>query len=223
MGAGASSMDGLETMLTATFLLGHALTRAFPDIYTIDDFDASPAKKRRDEAKRKSAMQHGHPQIRALVMTKDGQLRPMKLNGAGTLSPLDENAAVDGEDADLPALEDGTDEDADDTLAPDKHLVVQYQGHSVTLALDGLDKPNDDGWTPLHAAAHQHTGAEALKLMVAVVTKRNGNLNRKTTRGPGSFVSNCTPLHLASAYGIKSSVATLVEAGADVNAKNSIG
>jgi hypothetical protein len=46
----------------------------------------------------------------------------------------------------------------------------------VTLALDDFslvarDKRNNDKWTPLYAAAHQHIGAEALKQMVAVITK----------------------------------------------------
>lgn len=231
MGAGASSVDGLETMLTATFLLGHALTRAFPDIYTIDDFDVNPDKKRRDQATERKAHRNnssanGMPQIRAMVLTKDGQLRPMQLNVGGGLTTLDENAAAD---LDLPALEEGSDCSDDGKgsavkqYSPEEVLIVQYQGRNVTLALDSLDTQNDDGWTPMHAAAHQHTGVEALKLIVSAVVKSNGNLNKKTTRGPGSFVSNCTPLHLASAYGINGAVQVLVEAGADVNAKNSIG
>ena len=41
----------------------------------------------------------------------------------------------------------------------------------------------------------------ALSLEAQEVVALGGDLNLKTTRGPGSFNSGFTPLHMASAYG----------------------
>ncbi|CAN0432670.1 unnamed protein product, partial [Hapterophycus canaliculatus] len=52
------------------------------------------------------------------------------------------------------------------------------------------------------------------------VVALGGDLNLKTKRGPGSFNSGFTPLHMACAYGVADLVEALIRAGADLNCRN---
>ena len=92
-----------------------------------------------------------------------------------------------------------------------------------TVKLRTVNEPNKDGWTPLHACAHSIDMVEAAKALIQEILKRGESLNLTTKKGPGSLANGYTPLHVASAYGIYETVDALIQAGATVNSRNSLG
>lgn len=131
-----------------------------------------------------------------------------------------------------------SDEDDDDELALDshskradgtpaesdeQHLVVYVEGDKVVLDRATLAQPNNDGWTPLHAACHVLPAQEAGIAILQALVAQQADLNLVTRRGPGSFSCGWTPLHIACAYGLEALTLKLVRAGANVNTSNSVG
>ena len=83
------------------------------------------------------------------------------------------------------------------------------------VILTDVGSPNDDGWTPLHACCHSLVSVEAACVLIDEIVRANGNLNCKTTNGPGAYNSGWTPLQMACAYGLDVIVAKLLSTGDD--------
>lgn len=84
----------------------------------------------------------------------------------------------------------------------------------------------DTGETPLHAAISK-TDREAYDLVVKVLLAHGANPNQPTKPGveTGCFMRDCrtkgeTPLHRAAAFGTEATIQLLLDAGADLRAKD---
>ena len=210
MGAGASSVQELEAVVACTFLLGQAVSRVFPDIYTLDDFDefAKVQEQRAydkavEDAEGAEGDNGGDKDAGgATLQTAFGNMQLISFGGTGKpREPVDVT--------DLPEEESA-------------YIMVPFQGRKLAILKSNLGTPNADGWTPLHAACHQFSAAEAAALIIEEMSAQGQDFNLKTLRGPGSFASSWTPLHIASAYGIASTAEKLIEAGANLNEKNAL-
>lgn len=120
----------------------------------------------------------------------------------------------------------------------ERHLVVYIDKDRIVLDKSTLNQPNRDGWTPLHACCHTPNTVAAGKTIIDYLQKqKDEDFDKKTLRGPGSFSTGWTALHIAgesfdtkidsklidkAAYGLEEMVSTLVKAGADPNVTNSV-
>ena len=91
------------------------------------------------------------------------------------------------------------------------------------VVLDDVAGENGDGWTPLHACCHSQATVAAALAIVAELKRTGASLEGKTRRGPGAYNAGWTALHMAAAYGVEPVVSALVDAGADVRCRNSLG
>lgn len=76
---------------------------------------------------------------------------------------------------------------------------------------------NDAGWTPLHACCHSDETTGAAKAIIKELLETKGDLNLKTSRGPGRENFGWTPLQIASAYGLEEVVHCLLSAKCTVD------
>ena len=109
-----------------------------------------------------------------------------------------------------------------------KHKVIIEPAFVVAVPdaglvkLKTLNEQNEDGWTPLHACCHAVDMYEAAKALINEINRKGLSLDLLTSKGPGAFASGYTPLHIAAAYGIFDTAKELVDAGANINTKNTL-
>ncbi|RHY15010.1 hypothetical protein DYB32_010799, partial [Aphanomyces invadans] len=122
-----------------------------------------------------------------------------------------------------PEVDDSPRDDIDED-DKSKYLVVHFGDDRIVVDLAMINTPNKDGWTPLHASCHTLNAVDAGKAILKAVLAQDpsADLNIKTSRGPGSFSSGYTPLHIACAYGMEALVVKLIQAKADVHVTNSV-
>ncbi|RHY15046.1 hypothetical protein DYB32_010795, partial [Aphanomyces invadans] len=122
-----------------------------------------------------------------------------------------------------PEVDDSPRDDIDED-DKSKYLVVHVGDDRIVVDLAMINTPNNDGWTPLHASCHTLNAVDAGKAILKAVLAQDpsADLNIKTSRGPGSFSSGYTPLHIACAYGMEALVVKLIQAKADVHVTNSV-
>lgn len=135
---GAASSQGAEAMIAATFMLGQAMNRVFPDIYTLSDFHAM----REELLKQKRKQNFSASRVRFMAL-KDGKLVPIDMDQNGGSGEVGVCEDV-GEEEDG-----GMDEEEKEALLK-SCVQVPYQGQSVPVKEEDLYTPNKAGWTPLH-------------------------------------------------------------------------
>ncbi|RHY39235.1 hypothetical protein DYB35_006809 [Aphanomyces astaci] len=168
-------------MIACTMLIGEAMFQGldpryvrFPDMYRLYDFHVGKTKFR---------------------TYKPGGATYVVFNADGSSGVIDRvTGAPPPEAEDPPRADDVIDED--DTS---KYLVVNVGDDRVVLDLATINTPNKDGWTPLHASCHTLNAVDAGKAILKAILAQDpsADLNVKTSRGPGSFSSGYTPLHIA--------------------------
>jgi len=97
------------------------------------------------------------------------------------------------------SIESATERDIDESDG-EKYLVVQVGEDRIVLDRQKLNQGNVDGWTPLHSCCHTLNTVDAGHKILLELMKQgysSSDLNLKTSRGPGSFSSEWTPLHIA--------------------------
>lgn len=120
--------------------------------------------------------------------------------------------------------DDAPGKDTVDEEMPNDVLEVHVGSDTIMLDKSKLNVPNTDGWTVLHACCHASNAVECgITIVNVLVEQKNADLNLKTNRGPGTFSSGWTPLHIASAYGMEPMVHELLKLGANANVSNSVG
>ncbi|CAM9511676.1 unnamed protein product [Ectocarpus sp. 13 AM-2016] len=154
---------------------------------------------------------------------KDFNLLPKKDTGASTLKKREESGRSTTATDSFSRTSSGS-EGPPPLLDPeleDKFTVV-VDGEVIVLddVTQQARQQNEDGWTPLHACCHSATTAAIGLRILEEVVAMGGDLNLRTTSGPGNFNSGFTPLHMACAYGVKELVEALIKAGADPNCRN---
>ncbi|ETV73926.1 hypothetical protein H257_11250 [Aphanomyces astaci] len=206
MGGGISTNGDLSQMIACTMLIGEAMFQGldpryvrFPDMYRLYDFHVGKTKFR---------------------TYKPGGTTYVVFNADGSSGVIDRvTGAPPPEAEDPPRANDVIDEN--DTS---KYLVVNVGDDRVVLDLATINTPNKDGWTPLHASCHTLNAVDAGKAILKAILAQDpsADLNVKTSRGPGSFSSGYTPLHIACAYGMEALVVKLIKASADVHVTNDV-
>ena len=124
--------------------------------------------------------------------------------------------------------EDEKDEGKERLLQPTPGLQTSppYEGHFVlkvandVIIIEDVTRPNDDGWTPLHACCHSFTTSSAALSIISHYKDTNCLLDSRTINGPGAYNGGWTALHMACAFGLESVAIALLDAGADPNLKN---
>ncbi|KAF0685937.1 Aste57867_22255 [Aphanomyces stellatus] len=204
MGGGISTNGDLSQMIACTMLIGEAMFQGldpryvrFPDMYRLYDFHVGKTKFR---------------------TYKPGGATYVVFNADGSSGVIDRVTGApppEADDAPQPDI------DEDDKS---KYLVVKVGDDRIVLDVTTLNTPNKDGWTPLHASCHTLNAVDAGKAILKAMLAQDGSvdLNLKTSRGPGSFSSGYTPLHIACAYGMEPLVVKLIKANADVHVTNSV-
>ena len=91
------------------------------------------------------------------------------------------------------------------------------------VVVDDPALENEDGWTSLHACCHSQGTVAAALAIVEEFARRKAGFEAKTRRGPGAYNAGWTALHMAAAYGVEPVVSALVDGGADVRCRNSLG
>ena len=132
---GAASSQGAEAMIAATFMLGQAMNRVFPDIYTLSDFHAF-----REDLLKQQRQRHLRATNVRFMALKDGKLVPLNVEENGETGALEEEA--EGQEACLSA------EEKQEILK--RCIQVRYQGQDFPIKEEDLYTPNQAGWTPLH-------------------------------------------------------------------------
>ncbi|ETV97560.1 hypothetical protein H310_09465 [Aphanomyces invadans] len=204
MGGGISTNGDLSQMIACTMLIGEAMFQGldpryvrFPDMYRLYDFHVGKTKFR---------------------TYKPGGATYVVFNADGSSGVIDR---VTG--APPPEVDDSPRDDIDED-DKSKYLVVHFGDDRIVVDLAMINTPNKDGWTPLHASCHTLNAVDAGKAILKAVLAQDpsADLNIKTSRGPGSFSSGYTPLHIACAYGMEALVVKLIQAKADVHVTNSV-
>lgn len=216
MGGAASAQAELQQMVACTFLLGQALSRAFPEIYTINDFHANKEKLKREiQREEEKRLVNAVPMV---ILRPDGTVTPVQFvdRQGNPVNPPNESSTESQRDED-----DNGDWNEDVPL--NECLILEYQGREVPIRLSSLGEQNESGWTILHACCHQQSTIAAAEKVIEAMMERGIDLDLKTTRGPGSYATGWTALHMASAYGLTPVVSALLAAGASVDTANSIG
>ncbi|KAH9125949.1 hypothetical protein AeMF1_003529 [Aphanomyces euteiches] len=208
MGGGISTQGDLSQMIACTMMIGEAMFQGldpryvrFPDMYRLYDFHVGKTKFRSHKP--------------------GGSVTYVVFNADGSTGVLDRSKLQEEASSAPKGDSNATDIDEEDTS---KYLIVHVGEDRIVLALEALNTPNDDGWTPLHASCHTLNAAEAGKTIIKAILAQDpsANLNQKTIRGPGSFTSGYTPLHIACAYGMETLVTQLIKAKADVHVTNDV-
>lgn len=195
MGGGASSLQGVEDLITTTLMIGRAIAAiSIPGMYRIYDFHYKNA-----------------PKLKNSGFTN----RSFILFGYD-----DEDEDDDSEGQRHRNIDDETNNEPDPALY--QHCFKVKVGDDI-IYLDNPLAANDAGWTPLHTCCMSMTTVGAGLALIDYIVQRGGNIDAKTLIGPSSFNKGWTPLHMASAYGIEPLVEKLIEEGADVNSLNSLG
>ncbi|RLN74258.1 hypothetical protein BBJ28_00009014 [Nothophytophthora sp. Chile5] len=212
MGGAASTPAAFEQMLACTMILGDAMVQGldprfvrFPDLYRLYDFHVGP-KNPRDQAR---GFKSGNMVLLVHSPDVDGKFQQLMLENGEAVTPV--TATTGG----------ASKEEADETQ--DNLLLVYVGNDKVVLDKATLHLPNNDGWTPLHAACHVSNAQEAGIAILKELVARKADLNLVTRRGPGSFSCGWTALHIACAYGLEALAIKLIRAGANVNTTNSVG
>mmetsp|Transcript_28656 Transcript_28656/g.46266 ORF Transcript_28656/g.46266 Transcript_28656/m.46266 type:complete len:515 (-) Transcript_28656:60-1604(-) len=213
MGGAVSGQSDIGSMVACTFMLGQALQRAFPEIYTVNDFHANKEKlERQMEKEHQKNMEKMRQSIPMVFLGPDGKVTPVQF--VDKEGKAIEDAKKEEEEAE--------EEEEEEDVALDECLVIDYQGRKVPIKLDTIGEANEGGWNVLHAACHQAAVSSGAIKIIKIFRERGYDIDAKTLRGPGSYASGWTPLHMACAYGIPETVTALLAAGADVETKNSI-
>ncbi|KAK6360342.1 Ankyrin repeat and SOCS box containing [Orbilia blumenaviensis] len=100
-------------------------------------------------------------------------------------------------------------------------FLATKRGHTDTIKFLISEKADvrtscDDGWTPIHAAAHHGSGDEGLEV-IKMLLEEGASLNARIVE------TGYTPLHIAAARGDVSYVSELVEAGAKLDVRSNMG
>ncbi|EEY60596.1 uncharacterized protein PITG_13321 [Phytophthora infestans T30-4] len=173
----------------------------FPDLYRLSDFHIGP-KNPRDHQTRN--FKGGNMLLLVHSPDPEGKYQQLTFDGQEIKST------------------------ANKSLVPDEpqeenELIVYVGNDKIELDKETLHQPNNDGWTPLHAACHMLTAQEAGIAILKELAVRKADLNGVTRRGPGSFSCGWTALHIACAYGLEALAIKLIRAGANVNTVNTVG
>ncbi len=235
-------------MVACTFLLGEAMARAYPEIYNVSHFGTKSFQRRvaREQERSMRAMQRSVPMV---FLAADGTVTPVRFmdkdgnaveerrgggnnhsSSSSSSSSSSGNQQESGEGSEGKfGPEDKDDEEGaplrqdPDDVPLEECLVVEFQGRQVPVALATLPSANEDGWTVLHACSHQAVMSEAAREIILVLKQGGHSLDDKTRRGPGSYATGWTALHIACAYGVTATARELIAAGANVNTTNSAG
>ncbi|CAM9101157.1 unnamed protein product, partial [Scytosiphon promiscuus] len=195
MGGGASSSaaaEQMEEMMAYSVLLSRTITcMSFPGMHSIKDFNILPKKDGSSASVKKD---------------QDGSDRRGSASTSGSFS-----RSSSGSEGPPPLI---------GPELEDKFTVV-VDGEVIVVDDVTQQARSPQGWTPLHACCHSATTAAVGLRILKEVVALGGDLNLKTKRGPGSFNSGFTPLHMACAYGVAELVEALITAGADVDCRNS--
>lgn len=94
---------------------------------------------------------------------------------------------------------DESDDEEGQEFQPDPSVYSNFfnvtVGEDVIYIEDPLDC-NESGWTPLHACCMSFMTVSAGMKIIDEIVRRGGNLNIKTTAGPGSFNKGWTALQM---------------------------
>ncbi|OQR95173.1 hypothetical protein ACHHYP_00240 [Achlya hypogyna] len=207
MGGGISTNGDIGQMIACTMLIGEAMFQGldpryirFPDMYRLYDFHVGKKKYRTMKPQGATLILIGKDGVANVVEKKANDAPPAHTNG--------DEAEIDESDT-------------------DKYLIVNVGDDTVVLDRLQLFTPNAEGWTPLHASCHTLNTVDAGKTILKAMLEMDRDktlevLEFRTTRGPGSFSTGFTPLHIACAYGIEVLALKLIKAKSDVNVKNSV-
>lgn len=212
MGGAVSTQASFEQMLACTMILGDAMVQGldprfvrFPDLYRLYDFHIGP-KNPRDQAR---GFKGGNMLLIVHSPDADGKFQQLMLENGETIKPAPDKSATTAKPTDEAPAE--------------SQLIVYVGSDKIVLDKATLHLPNNDGWTPLHAACHMLNAQEAGIAILKVLVEKKADLNLVTRRGPGSFSCGWTALHIACAYGLEALAIKLIRAGANVNTMNSVG
>lgn len=200
MGGGASGMQGVEELITTTYMIGRAIAAiTFPGMYRIYDFHSPLAPK----------LKNAQRSFSFFAADSDDEEDDEDNYGGGGRRGL---------------LGNGGEGDENNGSAAE----VYEKFFSVTVGDDKiyLEDPlyvNESGWTALHTCCMSFMTVPAGLALIDETIRLGGSLDGKTTAGPGTFNKGWTPLQMAAAYGVEPLVEKLVKEGADVNACNSFG
>lgn len=179
------------------------------DMYRLYDFQIGP------KQQPQRSLQSGNMVLYVHAPDDEGKFQMLSLGGdKPTISTGKEKAA--GQDS-------HEESDALPSESTDTMLVVYVGNDKVVLDKATLNQPNNDGWTALHACCHTLNAQEAGISILNELVAQKCDLNMITRRGPGSFSSGWTPLHIACAYGLEALAIKLIRAGVNVNVKSSVG
>ncbi|GMI15451.1 hypothetical protein TrVE_jg3540 [Triparma verrucosa] len=244
MGAGASSQNqtSLDLILTKSALIGRAFSAlTFPSLYRLQDFHSTSAP---------PLITEDAPALFSAIFGEDGILASSS-NGLSRIQIDSKGCSVDNSDLEESKdSEDDDDQEISERRksrrrsGPTQIFKVENINDDVKVVgepgwtedgsqfavvvgndrimLDSVTEQNEDGWTPLHACCHSFTTSEAALLLISEVVNLKGDLNLKTTAGPGAYSKGWTALHMACAYGLERVAVKLMEEGADCNCKNSV-
>lgn len=249
MGSGASQnleeaqkvVRDLESVIACTSLLMGLNPRhiRFPDMYSIFDFELKNEEEENEFAS--DALLELKRELQ-LATTKEYEMGKQKEDDNDT--PKKQNGNSDNNNNNDDIGDSGKEDDTADgifvfkgTISPSAEVkdkrkrekkqaiepafVVAVQNSGI-IKLRTLNDQNEDGWTPLHACCHAADMFEAAKALINAIRRKGLSIDLQTTKGPGAFASGYTPLHVAAAYGIYDTAKELVEAGANINTRNSL-
>ena len=123
--------------------------------------------------------------------------------------------------------ESDSDEEEEDDYEPPSPIEYEHMFNievsDETIYIDDVNFVNKEGWTALHTCCMSFVTVPAALKLIDKMCEDGGNIDVKTTSGPGSFNKGWTPLQMACAYGVEPVVEKLIAQGADVNAENCYG
>lgn len=118
-----------------------------------------------------------------------------------------------------------SDEEIDEDEPDESEYAHMFHVHvgEDTIYIENPIEVNEAGWTPLHACCMSFLTVQAGLALVDETERLGGDLNAKTTFGPGTYSKGWTALHMAAAYGIEPLVKRLIQAGVETHTVNSQG
>ena len=228
----------LESVIACTSLLMGLNPRyiRFPDMYSIFDFEIrdgvdedDPSSGALAELKElqlamgdqgEGKKQDGTDNEEELQV-QDGDEMPTSSGGAGSKDDQNDDGMFVFKGTISPNAKINKGEESRERKVIEPAIVVAVPEVGL-VKLKTLNEQNEDGWTPLHACCHSIDMFEAAKALIYAIQRKGLSIDLKTTKGPGSFASGYTPLHIAAAYGIYDTTKALIDAGAKINTRNSL-
>ena len=176
MGAGASAVKELETVIACTFMIAEHMQKRFPDFYQVWDFEKG---REQDSSSLLGddplfvfgqPAQHGH----RLLGGGGGGSGGGGGGGSGDSSSGGSSTSGDGSSGGAGVRDAGEDRLAElgEDLELEASHIVSVGGKRVVLT--SLNEANQDGWTPLHACAHAKDAAEAACYLIEEIRREGG-------------------------------------------------